>query len=126
MQRIEENLRTVEKLFRDLATGDLDAMMNDFDDAAVWDYPQGTPISGKHAGKPAIRKLFGMLRDTYSGGIEIQRLTLRAADDCVFAEYGWIGSRPDGTKHRDHFLTLFQISFGKITAVRQFAMGVAR
>ena len=122
MHRTDDNIKTVEKLFQDLVAGKIDAVAAAFDEDAVWEYPAGSALAGKHSGKAGIRSFLENLHKTYTA-IEVVRLTLRASDDCVFAEYGWVGSRPDGDKHRDHFLTLVQLGFGKVTAVRQFAMG---
>lgn len=122
MERIEGNIRVVEKLFSQLREHNVEGVAELLADDVTWQAPKGLPNAGVHAGKRGIAEMLAALGEAYPQGITFHDLTLHSEGDRVFAEYRWEARTARGGHVKDHALTVFQLAFGKVTSVRQFTM----
>lgn len=123
MERLESNKTVVEKLFTHLVAANIDGVLSEVADDVSWEMPHGTPFAGRHDGKDGIRRLVAVMRETFPTGMKLHDLTIYADADRVFAEFGWSGWMHTGSTMKDRDVAVFEVVFGKVTAVRQYRMG---
>ena len=63
MSEQEQNIQLVKKGYEAFAAGDIDAVMNLFDDNIEWVQPGDSAISGTYHGKGELGQLFGRLAE---------------------------------------------------------------
>lgn len=123
MQRTNENMQVVQAFFASLEARNKDAVVAAFDDNAYWDTPSGGPFSGRFLGKTGLARLAHLLMVARPEGPVVIDLTLHAEADRVFAEFTWAPLTSTAPRAPTRSLAVFELVFGKITAVREFEAG---
>lgn len=123
MQRSNENMAVVEAFFAGLEAHDKDAALKGFDENAYWDTPSGGAFSGRLTGKPGLSRLVQLLLVSRPETQVVTDLTLHASGDRVFAEFTWASMANSTGRPPTRSLAVFEVVFGKISAVREFEAG---
>lgn len=126
MIRENENIQVVEKVFKDLSEGKLEAVMTSFAEAPTWRYPEGSPFKTLYEGLNGVQEYLHDVKKVYPAGRHIADLTLHGDRDRVFAEYRFTATSNHGKKVEEHALAVFELVFGKITSVREYNTGHER
>jgi ketosteroid isomerase-like protein len=123
MTRTDENLQVVQSFFNNLEKRDADAVLACFDENAWWDTPSGGPFSGRFFGHTGIGRFVKLLELAHPTGPIVTDLTLHGEADRVFAEFTWAPVSDTAPRVSTRSLTVFELVFGKIAAVREFEAG---
>ncbi len=123
MQRTNENIQVVESFFANLAGRNHDAALQSMDDNASWDTPAGGAFAGRFYGRAGIGRFLKLLAMAHPEGHIVGGLTLHAGGDRVFAEFSWGPVADSAPREVTRSLAVFQLTFGKISSVREFEAG---
>ena len=123
MQRTSENMSVVQGFFSNLEGRKRDALLAAFDDNGWWDTPSGGPFTGRFVGKAGLARLTDLLAASRAEGPIVTDLTLHADNDRVFAEFTWAPIAGTTPRAPTRSLAVFEVVFGKISAVREFESG---
>ena len=122
METVGENRKIVLEFFDALFKGNLEeAKAAVADDAVLWAVGS-LPTSGTYRGKSAIfQDFFGAIFPRVVPGsvkVEIQHVT--AEDKTVVLEVVLSGRLTNGRDYRNHYVWVFEVQGGKISAIRDY------
>ena len=114
------------KAFAHLNRRDVDAFMTGVADDAVWHYPGNLSVSGDIRGKDAIREQFNKIFDLFPEisfnvkNIYMKDIFAFGASNIASVEFEVVGTRKDGFKYRNDYMTVIQIKGGKAVRMQEF------
>ena len=118
--------REVRKAFHRINQRDLDAVIGMFTDDAVFEFPAGTFLGGRHEGREAVRAWF----DRWFTRMASINFTLKhvaaakpmamGASNVVYAEWDLEETDKEGTTDRLTGITALYVEGGKAKLVKQY------
>lgn len=98
--------------------GAFEMVSDDVDQRLMFEMP-GSP--GQWRGKEGLRSFLANLRRLFPEGTTVEVQTIHGSDNSVVAETINSGVTKDGKEYRNKYCYIYEISNGKISAVREYA-----
>lgn len=114
------------KAFEAFNRRDLDAFLSGWTEDGVFHYPGNLSVSGEKRGKAAIRDFFEMFfRKFPEMKLHVKRVYMKdifalGPSNSVAVEFDAEGTRDDGYKSTNSYVTLLTIKGGKVVEGREF------
>lgn len=116
-----ENKRLMQEVFRELAKGNSQALVNALDDDVAWHVTGTTRFSGTYSGKTSLLNdlvgpLFSLFADQYTNVAD----RFIADDDLVAVECRGRATTKTGRPYNNKYCFVFRIENGKIKEVTEY------
>jgi hypothetical protein len=122
---VEQNLETVRQGYGAFSGGDMDALLQLYDDDAAHIVPGSSKVSGTHKGKDNILALYGTLFELSGGTLRVQlEHVMSDGDDRVVAVHT-ASLEKDGESFTLPEALLFTFRDGKVIEIQDFFSDIA-
>ena len=119
---LEDDKRTVEKLFARISAGDIDGALAFLSDDVVWRLagkPELLPIAGTHDRK-RLRKVLELMMSQLENGLDMRIVGMIGEGNRLAVEVESRGRLKNGRDYAQHYHFAFEMKDGKIASVREY------
>lgn len=121
----EGNLETVRTGYAAFSRGDMDALMELYNDDAVHTVPGSSQISGAHKGKGSILALYGKLFELSGGTLRVQLEHVLTDGNNRVVSVHTSSMEKDGETYTQTEALLFTFVNGKVAEIQDFFTDIA-
>jgi ketosteroid isomerase-like protein len=122
---VEQNLESVRQGYGAFSRGDMQSLLQLYDDDAAHIVPGSSKVSGAHKGKDNILALYGSLFDLSGGTLRVQlEHVMSDGDDRVIAVHT-SSLEKDGESTTQTEALLFTFRDGKVIEIQDFFADIA-
>jgi len=117
----EQNAEFVQKTWRDLIGGKVEAALANMSDEVSWLIPGDVPnVSGLKRGKDEVRKFVSGIGQTFPQGLQTEIRKTYSAGDAVIVELTNRGKVFNGKDYENEYCFVFELEGGKIRRIREY------
>src|ERR1700730_3329326 len=117
----EQNAEFVQKTWRDLIGGKVEAALANMSDEVSWLIPGNVPnVSGLKRGKDEVRKFVSGIGQTFPQGPQTEIRKTYSAGDAVIVELTNRGKVFNGKDYENEYCFVFELEGGKIRRIREY------
>jgi ketosteroid isomerase-like protein len=115
----QENVEIVRAAFEAWNAGDMDALRDSYDPSIIWRGPDGWPEPGPYAGREAVMRQLGQLRETWDADTFELISDFLDAGDRVAVRLIWRGVG-HGPESNMEFTGVYTVRKGRIFGIEFF------